>query len=125
MNENKRITELYRYESRYRDEWSEGSIILLTFTVVRETDCYYFIQVDYKSKKIKKIATSTFAYDTKEKAWLNYKLRTKNYINILENKIKNVKDCYKLAKEYKGNITEENYRIYKEQENKLADPLRE
>lgn len=77
---------LYRYTSEPFSLYDgEGSISELAkpfvelnkYLVIRETRCFYYIKIPYKSKhkRVSKDGKSIFAYSTKEKAMLNYKKR--------------------------------------------------
>ncbi len=78
----------YRYEISYR---SSGDVLELeTFFVIAETKCTYVITDRYglSTKRIFKKAKKSYAHSTKKDALNNYITRTKNYIEILNRKLK-------------------------------------
>lgn len=89
------MKELYRYEIEYSNTelGIDTDIKLNIYTVLRETDFFYYIDKNEPkhryfytpkiNKKIGKNVKNTFAYDTKEKAKLNFIKRTESRIGYL------------------------------------------
>lgn len=81
---------LYRYNIEYKSYDDDTQIRLREFPVVRETPYTYFIKhpksYDFQKleKRISKVATNTYAYDTKEKAKEHFIRRTKTRIMWFE-----------------------------------------
>jgi len=82
---------IYRYERRYHDEYVDKntvSIKLEKFLVIKETPHTYVIKLwNNKEKRVFKDAKRTFAYDTIEKAKLNFIRRCKKQIQICKSQI--------------------------------------
>lgn len=95
-----------KYLYRYVSEYPTGDIRLLSFPIIKETECTYLISVTRMSsyrltlpfeKRVMKKARSSFAYSSKEKALENYIARTKRYLWILRWQVLNVEDLLDLA----------------------------
>lgn len=93
---------IYRYTSNAYSLLDEEGVFsmykkpvvqLHKYIVSRETKCFYFIKIPYtlKEKKVSKTAKSTFAYDTKDKAMVNYKNRCRRNVFYCDR-------AYKIAK---------------------------
>ena len=88
---------LYRYtrdtyemfdDEGHFDEEGTPQVDLVKYPVIRETKCFYFIQVRrtiglWSEKKVSKNAKNTFAYDTKEKALENLRKGGRKMLDLL------------------------------------------
>lgn len=88
------MKQLYRYVIEYSSSelCSETKIILKTYTVLKETDCFYYIDKQetrfggysmLRAIKVGKNVKNTFAYDDKNKAQKNFIKRTESRIGYL------------------------------------------
>lgn len=98
------ITKLYRYERD--DQNGKVFVNLFEYEVIKETPKGYWIQFAPYDKKhwVSKTSKKKFAYLDKETAWINWKLRTRKHINILEERLMNAKIAYQYGIEEVGDI---------------------
>lgn len=83
---------LYRYEIEYQSYDGDTEVRLIELPVFRETEFTYFVGHQYqtsemfgrKLRRVLKNAMNTYAYDTKEKALENFKIRTSKRIKWYE-----------------------------------------
>lgn len=101
----------YRYQTKVRShggttEWGDWEYLystteleLLVYTVDRETPKGYWLALNGWTKKrwISKNGYKRFAHETKKDALEAYVKRTKNYIHILEKRIRTAKQGLKIA----------------------------
>lgn len=83
--------QLYRY---YEVSYSECvSIVLETFRVVKETDASYWYVPEHgpdKPRIVRKGATRSKCYDTREAAWASFKIRKHKQMGHLASKLRDL-----------------------------------
>ena len=88
---------LYRYE--LSTNANDYNLKLKTYVPYRETKKCWVLKTEMKDKFVKKKGNSLFAYDTEEKALINYMKRTALHIEFLKYKLKKAKyGLYKAEK---------------------------
>lgn len=76
---------LYRYNVIYETRDNYTGVRLDEYDVVRETDHTYFINIGFKTKRVRKGFYGSWAHDTKEKALEHFEYRLwKRIHSILE-----------------------------------------
>lgn len=84
--------QLYRY---YEVSYEECvSIVLETFRVVKETDASYWYVPEHgpdKPRIVRKGATHSKCYDTREAAWVSFKIRKHKQMGHLASKFRGLK----------------------------------
>lgn len=85
------MKQLYRY---YEVSYSECvSIVLETFRVVKETDASYWYVPEHGSDKprvVRRGATRSKCYDTREAAWASFKIRKRKQIAHMRSKLRDL-----------------------------------
>ena len=99
---------LYRYEIQYSNtDGDETNVTLQEYQIKRETKSMYFIKyplyqyITNLTKRVKKDAYNTFAYDTKEKAMKHFIRRTSRRIDWFEYWKEECEKALKIAKQLK------------------------
>ena len=88
----------------YRYEYCDGCIREYNFEILRETKCGYWISVGLiikKEKWVSKTSKKRYAYPTKDEAMINFKTRTKRYMEILKSKLLHAEYALNLAEDGK------------------------
>lgn len=89
---------LHRYEDDIHNYERVAQISHKVYPVIKETAKTYFIkEYDYLSevKRVRKEGKNLFAFNTKEKAMNNYKIRKKRHIEILKRRLEDAEQRYR------------------------------
>jgi len=89
---------LYRYEIQYKNWDDDTDIYLREYPVTRETEKCYFIEYNWKERRILKDAFNTYAFDNKEDAKNHLIRRTRKRIAWYEYWIEECKKALELVK---------------------------
>lgn len=94
---------LYRYEIEYKNYDGGTDLRLREYPVIRETEKCYFIELNWREKRISKDAFNTYAYSTKEDAKDHLIRRTRKRIAWFNFWLEECEKAIELAKELKTN----------------------
>jgi hypothetical protein len=89
---------LHRYEDDSHSYERIAQITYKVYPVIKETAKTYFIKEwDYldEVKRVRKEGKNLFAFDTKEKAMHNYKMRKERHIEILKRRLEGTEQRYR------------------------------
>ncbi len=97
---------LYRYEIQYGNYEEENDIILRTFPVIKETECFYFIDnpkptAGNKPKRVSKITGHTYAHATLKEARERFIIRTEERVRWYRYWIEECEKALKLIEDKK------------------------
>ncbi len=88
---------LFRYEAVISD-YMENVLILLSFSVVRETRCKYVICVFGKDKYVDKGTHKRYAYPTKEQAWKSFNRRCVMWTRFAHTNLRRAEAALEISK---------------------------
>lgn len=110
------MSKCYRYKEQWFANRSTPSISLIEFDILKETPQGYWIiesfmnywymdkeEKDKIKRWVKKDAKNSHAYDSKEKAWINFKKRKERQIEIVQDKLRRAKATLSEIKKYEEN----------------------